>query len=435
MALPPRLCIPILLGVIDTCICLSVTNRMPLPFMKLRDNRLPLGLKRSNLHVPSWETCRSGDECDVDKDVRNSPPPRLPFHALHQREYKIMRQIQRMPGLLHISLAVHYSLLPKVITPALALIVWLVSLPRGLSIITFVCAADLVNTAMKWAVQRPRPRWYSPGHESGLEVKCGNIAWEVDLSFPSAHTQFFSGLGFCAAASFGQPAGIPLVFGAIIGLTRNYLSMHWPSDTLAALVIGAALGGAWGRLDPVRFLLGAGSPLLSFCAATAFTLGLLSLMIAVRQAVPPVSSDIRSYWYQNALVALPEAERVKTMANPRRQLKPRNLKSKIPMLTTVWSALTITGLYPLLLPHASLLPGGSLLDRSLQTAIGLAGLGGVMLLKNQVKSQLMKLDLVTDRVRGAFKALTYVAICAWCFIFSQLTHEALLKALKRAAFG
>ena len=73
------------------------------------------------------------------------------------------------PGMLHLSLGVHYSLLPKVITPLLALIVWLISPPVGASLITFVCASDLLNTALKWAVQRPRPRWYSP--DAGLVAR------------------------------------------------------------------------------------------------------------------------------------------------------------------------------------------------------------------------------------------------------------------------
>ena len=82
----------------------------------------------------------------------------------------------------------------------LALIVWLISLPRGASLVIFVCASDLVNTAVKWAVQRPRPRWILPD-DAGLLSPVG--AWEVDLSFPSAHTQFFGGLAFCACAMWG----------------------------------------------------------------------------------------------------------------------------------------------------------------------------------------------------------------------------------------
>jgi len=401
---------------------LQLDGGIPVAEQADADAPLPAGdaLRRS-----TWENCRSGDDCELPAEER--PPPDLPFRELHRAEYGLLRRIQQVPGLLPLSLAVHYSLLPKVITPLLALIVWLFSLPAGASLITYVCASDLVNTAFKWAVQRPRPRWYSPSHESGLEVKCGNLAWEVDLSFPSAHTQFFSGLGFCAAALCGRSALLPAAFGAFVGLTRNYLSMHWPSDTVAALGVGAVLGIMWGRVDPWRQLLLMGSPLLSLAAATAFTSGLLCLMLAVRQAVPPVQAEVKSYWFANALGALPDGER----ANPRRQLKPRSLKSKIPMLVTVWATLAITGLYPWLLPSVASEPSGTVLARLMQTAVGLSGLGGLMLLKDGVKDALVRSHLATDRVRGSLKALTYLAICLWCFLLSQRANGALVAVLAR----
>ena len=50
----------------------------------------------------------------------------------------------------------------------------------------------------------------------------------MDLSFPSAHTQFFSGLAFCAAALHGSGGWLCAagLWGALVGLTRNYLAMH-----------------------------------------------------------------------------------------------------------------------------------------------------------------------------------------------------------------
>lgn len=203
------------------------------------------------------------------------------------------------------------------------------------------------------------------------------------------------------------------------------------SDTVAAVFLGAALGGLWGAVDPWQLLLQAGSPVLSVAVATAFTAGLLCLMLAVRQAVPPVARDVRSYWYANALGALPEEKRDDFLTNPRRQLKPRNLKSKIPMLVTVWSTLAITGLYPLWLPSVASEPMGAPLERLLQTAVGLGGLGGVMLLKDTVKRALAQRNLVTGPVRAALKGLTYVAICVWCFLASQLTYKALRRLIVR----
>ena len=150
-----------------------------------------------------WESARSdstiSNSSSMPLDGMASPPINGWYDSLHQQEYRLLRLIQRTPGLMPISLAVHYSLLPKVITPLLSLICWLASFPLGVSLVTFVCAQDCVNSAIKWAVQRPRPRWYSP--EAGEFLLVGRIgAWEVDLSFPSAHTQFFSGMAFCTAA-------------------------------------------------------------------------------------------------------------------------------------------------------------------------------------------------------------------------------------------
>jgi hypothetical protein len=153
---------------------------------------------------------------------------------------------------------------------------------------------------------------------------------------------------------------------------------------------------------------------------------LLGLMVAVRQAVPPVQADIKTYWYANALAALPERARAETRSSAQRQLKPRNLKSKIPMLVTVWTTLAITGFYPMLLPTAAAEPSGPLLSRLLQVGVGLGGLGGIMLLKDWVKEILARRQLATDRMRGALKGLTYLAICLWCFLLSQRTHGALL---------
>ena len=230
-----------------------------------------------------WETARSG----IAAPLLNTTVPQhtteltLRYAALHRREYGLLRLIQRAPGLMPVSLAVHYSLLPKVITPLLALIVWFASLPKGASLITFVCANDCLNTAVKWAVQRPRPRWYSADAGQYLVSRCG--AWEVDLSFPSAHTQFWAGMAFCVTALCGWQFRTAASIGFLIGLTRNYLSMHWPTDTLAGLALGGALGWTWGLLDPYGRLLAAGSPLLSLATATGFTAGLFSLMIAARK--------------------------------------------------------------------------------------------------------------------------------------------------------
>jgi len=371
------------------------------------------------------EECKLPDSPALTRGWRTWGLEPATFAALHTREYELMRGIQKLPGMLQFSLAVHYSLLPKVITPLLALIVWLSSLPRGASLITFVCANDCLNTAIKWAVQRPRPRWYCPMEADGLISSCG--AWEVDLSFPSAHTMFFAGLATCACALYAAPLWAALAFGASIGLSRNYLSMHWPTDTLFGLALGGVLGITWGWVDPYSRLVAAGSPLVSLLFSSGFTLGLLCLMVATRQMVPPVAAKERTVWLSNALMSLSPEEREATLANRQKQIRPRNLKQKIPMLVTVWATLAITGFYPCMLPHATSLPAGSILSRLLTAFIGVVGLGGVASLKTAVGK--LGMGKFAQGRRGPLKALTYVAICLWTFLFSQLTSGWVLARL------
>ena len=132
----------------------------------------------------------------------------------------------------------------------------------------------------------------------------------------------------------------------------------------------------------------------------------------------------RTVWFANALQSLSPEEREATLASRRRQLRPRDLKQKIPMLTTVWATLAITGLYPVALPDAPCLPGGSARSRMLHAAIGVAGLGGVEMLKRAVGRANM--GRFAEGRRGALKALTYVAICLWTFLLSQLVSGTLL---------
>ena len=144
--------------------------------------------------------------------------------------------------------------------------VWGVSLPAGATLVAFVTFNNLGNGIVKWAVQRPRP----PGHTS-QRVRNVRSAGEKDLSFPSGHTQFFSGLLVCAATLAhpdGSWLGAGLFGGAIAGLSRNYLGVHFASDTLCGLLLGAALGAAWATHDPYAFLLHT-SPATSVAVATA----------------------------------------------------------------------------------------------------------------------------------------------------------------------
>lgn len=62
------------------------------------------------------------------------------------------------------------------------------------------------------------------------------------FSFPSGHT-FSSFAAAVALYCFSKKAGIPaLVFAAIMGFSRMYLFVHYPTDVMAGMVFGILTG-------------------------------------------------------------------------------------------------------------------------------------------------------------------------------------------------
>lgn len=107
----------------------------------------------------------------------------------------------------------------------------------GIAMFAALIAGVLVgNVCLKHLIARARPCW--------LESVSLLIANPTDYSFPSGHTlSSVIGAFVLTAANrkFGW-AAIPLA--ALIGFSRLYLYVHFPSDVLASVVIGVLLGGA-----------------------------------------------------------------------------------------------------------------------------------------------------------------------------------------------
>jgi undecaprenyl-diphosphatase len=121
---------------------------------------------------------------------------------------------------------------------------------------------NVLNPLLKLAVGRPRP---PPDLVSVLAVETGN-------AFPSGHSLFVMLLlGFlvylCATRlnrrlpRFLWTAGLSLVI-LLVGISRVYLGVHWPSDVLGGyLVGGVCLAGVvwlyetWGKPTGKRRLL------------------------------------------------------------------------------------------------------------------------------------------------------------------------------------
>lgn len=96
-------------------------------------------------------------------------------------------------------------------------------------------AALLLYRLLKRHTRRPRPFRACPGviaHVPPLD----------EFSFPSGHT--LQAVGFTVVALAWYPLLAPLLvtFTALVATSRVVLGLHYPSDVLAAIGIGGALG-------------------------------------------------------------------------------------------------------------------------------------------------------------------------------------------------
>lgn len=102
---------------------------------------------------------------------------------------------------------------------------------------------DLIacNVILKPLIGRVRPFAVHPAVELLIPPP-------LDASFPSGHTAASFAAVFALKAA-GSPLWKPaLVLAAAIAFSRLYLYVHWPSDVLGGILLGAACGWAGGRL-------------------------------------------------------------------------------------------------------------------------------------------------------------------------------------------
>lgn len=103
-----------------------------------------------------------------------------------------------------------------------------------------VVAAYAVNTALKDVVAEQRPCRAMPDVVTVLP--CDG---PTDYAFPSNHTVIFAAFAVSTLIVRRTWGCIAVVVALLMGLSRIYVGAHYPHDVIAALVVGAVLGGAW----------------------------------------------------------------------------------------------------------------------------------------------------------------------------------------------
>ena len=115
----------------------------------------------------------------------------------------------------------------------------------GMSL-SFALILDLIccNIVLKPLVGRIRPFLVN----TAVELL---TAPPADASFPSGHTAASFAAVFALRAS-GSPLWKPAaVLASVIAFSRLYLYVHWPTDVLGGILVGAAAGWAGARLADV----------------------------------------------------------------------------------------------------------------------------------------------------------------------------------------
>ena len=121
---------------------------------------------------------------------------------------------------------------------ALCLLAAKKSRPQG-GTVAVALLMDLLccNMFLKPLIGRVRPFAVNPAVEL-------LVATPLDASFPSGHTAVSFAAVFALKAG-GSPLWKPaLVLASVIAFSRLYLYVHWPTDVLAGILLGAALGYA-----------------------------------------------------------------------------------------------------------------------------------------------------------------------------------------------
>ncbi|MBN2067003.1 MAG: phosphatase PAP2 family protein [Candidatus Diapherotrites archaeon] len=160
-----------------------------------------------------------------------------PISIISQADIALLQTIQTsiQPGLTEAMLALTFLGNPAFWVAVVAMVYWLGHENKSFFLMNLVMFSAVASGAMKFAFARPRPE------SSMFRV----LAYDsiISPSFPSGHATLIAG-AFSYCQGFIK-RNLKILFAlAVIGVafSRLYLGMHFPSDVLAGIALGLAIG-------------------------------------------------------------------------------------------------------------------------------------------------------------------------------------------------
>jgi membrane-associated phospholipid phosphatase len=122
----------------------------------------------------------------------------------------------------------------------LPLIFWCYDAEKGIRLTLAVMVSVWINLALKILCGQPRPFWPAYDPSVGIITESAN-------GFPSGHAQISLTLWVIVASWTGKKWGYAaaVLLSLLVGFSRLYLGVHFPTDLLGGWILGALVLGAY----------------------------------------------------------------------------------------------------------------------------------------------------------------------------------------------